>query len=155
VSRRSSPVRSGVLTVAAGLLAVAALAGCSSDSTDTTTDTTAPATESPSTDVCADLDAAKASLQALVDTNVVQEGTDTVKERFAAVEADVQALLESGRSEVAAETAAVKDSIAELGDVLAGLAEGAPAADLALIKPSLLAVQASLQELFTALEDTC
>lgn len=152
----TSPARRVALVGAGLVLALSPLAGCSDDTTDGDTSPTATSTESATTaDVCSDLDTAKASLQALVDTNIAQEGTTTLKERFATLESDLQTLLESGQAELAPETAAVKDSLARLKDVLAGLKESPTAADLAQVKPSLQAVKTSTEDLITSLGNTC
>ena len=153
--------RRAVLGGVGGLLVIATLAGCSSETADNDTGAAATPSQSASTtetsaaDVCADVDTAKASLQALVDTNVVQEGTDTLKTRFAALESDVQTLLESGQAELAPKTAEVKDSIAMLQDALAGLKNDPTAAELAPLKTSLQAVKTSTEDLIAAVEDTC
>ena len=64
-------------------------------------------------------------------------------------------MLESGRAEIAPNTAAVKDSITALKDALAALKENPSAAELAIVKPSLRAVQTTVQNLITALDCTC
>jgi hypothetical protein len=161
MSRPFLRTRRVVLAGAGGLLVVAALAGCSADTTDSDTGVaaspspTAATTETSPADVCADVDTVDASLQALVGTNVAQEGTDTLKARFVTLESDIQTLVESGQSELAPRRAAVKGSMATLKDALAGLGEDPTAADLALVKPSLQAVKTSTEELVAALEGTC
>ena len=145
-----------VARVGAGaVLALAALAGCSDTTTDDGTSATATSTASATADVCSDLDAAQASLQALVDTDIAQEGTNTLKERFATLQSDLQTLWDSGQAESAPETAAVKESTAQLEDVLAGLKDQPTAANLAQVKPALQAVKTSTQDLITSLGSTC
>lgn len=63
--------------------------------------------------------------------------------------------MESGQAELAPKTAAVKDSIAALQDALGKLKENPTAADLAMVKPALHAVQTSLDDLITDLESAC
>ena len=161
MSHVTSPARHVVLIGAGCLLAIAAFAGCSADKTNSETGTTpspsqtASATQSSSADVCADVDTAEASLQALVDTNIAQEGTNTLKARFVTFESDVQTLVESGQAELAPKTEAVKESIATLKEVLAGLTEDPTAGDLALVEPSLQAVKTSTEDLITSLDSTC
>lgn len=158
--RITSPALRVASAAAGPLLAMALVAGCSAD-TDTqagasvSPSPTSSVSESPTADVCADVDAAQASLQALVDTDILREGTDTVKTRLATLKSDLQVLVESGRAEVAPESAAVKESIATLESVLAGLKEDPTAADLASVKPALESVATSAQDLVTALESTC
>ncbi|MGN6576447.1 MAG: hypothetical protein ACTHKG_12230 [Nocardioides sp.] len=157
-----SRTRRIALAGAGGLLMIAALAGCSSDTTEKATDTAA--TPSPSTssapgtssaDVCAAVDTAKASLQALLDTDVAREGTDTVKTRLATLQSDVATLVDAGKDELAPKTAAVKDSVATLEDALAGLKEDPTAADLPPIRAALQAVKTSVEDLVTALRAGC
>jgi len=161
MSRTTSPARRVACAAAAPLLAIAVLAGCSADTTDTqTAATTSPsltssAGESPPADVCADVDAAKTSLQALVDTDLLREGTDTLKMRLATLESDLRVLVDSGRVELAPESAAVKVSIATLEEVLAGVKENPTAADLASVRPALESVKNTTQDLVTAVESTC
>ncbi len=161
MSRITSPARRVVCAAAGLLLAIAVISGCSAGTADTQTGATASpsltssASESSPADVCADVDAAQTSLQALVDTDIPREGTDTLKARLATLESDLQGLVESGRSELDPESAAVKESIATLKDVLAGLKENPTAADLASVQPALESVKTTAQDLVTALESTC
>lgn len=147
-------------TGAGALLAIAVVAGCSADTTDTATSPTAApsqtasATQSPA-DVCADVDTAKASLQALVETDIVADGTDTLRQRLATLEADLRVLVDSGRAELAPRSTAVKESLATLDEVLGGLADNPTAADLAAVKPALEAVKTTTEDLVTALDTTC
>ena len=149
------------LACAGGLLVTIGLAGCGSDSDDDPTasgspsETTSSAAESPPAEVCADLDTAKASLQALVDTDLLQEGTDTLKERFETFRTDVETLVDSAQAELAPQVAAVEASVAALEEVLTGLAEDPTAADVALVKPALLAVKASAESLIDGIQQDC
>jgi hypothetical protein len=161
MSALTSHTRRLGLACASGLLVTLSLAGCSSDSADE--DTTASPTpsessltaESPQAEVCADLDTARASLQALVDTDLVQEGTNTLKTRFETFKTDVQTLVDSAKAELAPQVAAVKASVATLQEVVTGLAEDPTAADVALVKPSLLAVKASAESLIDGVQQDC
>ncbi|HEU5037655.1 MAG TPA: hypothetical protein VFT70_11670 [Nocardioides sp.] len=157
-----SRTRRAVLAVAGGLLAIPGLGGCSSDSAgtdtnppETATTSAVPPSGSPSGDVCADVDRAQASLQAMVDTDVVREGTDTLRARFATFESDVRALLESGRSELAPAAAAVSDAIAGVKTRLAGLKDQPTGSDLARLKTDLQSLKSSTEDLITAVEDIC
>lgn len=146
MNRSRRPARRLVLAGVGGLLAIS---GCASDPTDEE-----PAASS-SDDVCAAADTAKASLDALLDTEVAQEGTDTLEARLETLKSDVEALAESGRSELAPESAAVEDSIEALGDVLAGLGQEPTTGDLAQVTTSLQAVRSSAEDLVAAVESTC
>lgn len=161
MSRTTSPSRRVACAAGGALLSIAVLAGCSADTTDTQTGATASpsltssAGESSPADVCADVDAAQASLGALVDTDILGEGTDALKTRLATLESDLQGLVESGRSELAPESEAVRESIATLEEVLSGLKEEPTAADVASVRPALESVKTTTQDLVTALESTC
>jgi hypothetical protein len=149
--------------IGAMLAVVAGLAGCSSDSgddgaaTSSSSPSQAASAESgaPAEDVCAAAATAQSSLEALVGTSIVREGTDTLRERFSSFESDVQLLLESGQAELAPETAAVRAAVATLQGALSGLQQDPTAADAALIKPSLQAVKTSTDELIVAIRSAC
>ena len=151
----TSAARRTALAGAAVVLLLAPVAGCSDDTTDSDTSSTATSTESATADVCSDVDTVKASLQALADTDVAQEGTNTLKERFATLQSDLQTLWGSAQAEAAPETDAVKAATAQLKDVLAGVKDSPTAADLAQVKPSLQAVKTSTEDLITSLGSTC
>jgi hypothetical protein len=143
-------------------MTIVGLAGCSSDSTDDDTGTApspsatmSSASATSTADVCADVVTAQASLQTLVGTKVLQEGTDTLKARFATFKADVQTVVESGQAEFASKVEPVKSSIAALEDVIADLKQEPTAADAARIKPSLEDIKASTEELIASVGTTC
>lgn len=165
ISEKRSPWTRGqqvVLAVVACLMAIAGLAGCSSETADkdtgtspTPSQTTSAATATPSADVCADVATAEASLQDLVGTEILQEGTDTLKARFATFKSDVQTLVESGKAAFAPKVESVQTSIATLEDTIASLKQDPTAAEAALIKPSLQSVKTSTEELIAAVGGTC
>lgn len=161
MSRKTFPARRVALAGAASLLAIVTFAGCGAGTTESATSAspspsqTGSAAASSSAEVCADVETAKASLQALVNTKIAQEGTDTLKARFATFESDIQTLLESGQAELAPKTTAVKGSVAALKEVLASLTANPTAADLAKVKPAMQAVKTSSQDLITSIESTC
>jgi hypothetical protein len=152
---------------AGGLLAALALAGCSSDTTDEGSSTASSPSESASesasastsastsADVCANADTVQQSLDDLLGTDILQEGTDTVKERAATLKFKVEALVDSVQSGLAPQTAAVKASVDALEQVVGGLTEDPTKAELASIRPSLQAVKTSLEELVSAVQSTC
>jgi hypothetical protein len=132
----------------AGLCGLLVVTGCASD----------PADEGPgssSDDVCADVDTARTSLDALLGTEIAQEGTDTFKQRLATFESDVAAVAESGQGELEQQTTAVEDSIATLQDVLGGLKDEPTTADLALVKPALQDLRTSAEDLVAAAGSIC
>lgn len=146
------------MTLAGGLLALG-LAGCSSDSsTDSGASTPTPsATTTPSaTDaVCADAAEVRTSLDALVSTEVLREGTDTLKERFATFEASVRQLIDGARVEFAPQSDAARASVDDLKAALAGLADSPSVQDAAAIATSLAAVKTSVTALLDAVQAAC
>jgi hypothetical protein len=150
-------VRRVSLACAGGLLVATGLAGCASDSPEDEPAASSSPSESTSAagDVCAEVDTAKASLQALVDTELVEEGTNTLKERFETFTTDVQTLVDSAKAELAPQVAAVETSVAALQEVVTGLAEDPTAGDAALVKPALLAVAASVESLINGVQQDC
>jgi hypothetical protein len=131
-----------------GVGVLLAVSGCASDPAD-------DGSGSSSDDVCADVDTARTSLDALLGTEIAQEGTDTFKERLATFEADVAAVAESGQGELEQQTAAVEDSITTLQDVLVGLKDEPTAADLALVRPALQDLRTSAEDLVAAAGSIC
>ena len=146
-----------VLVGAAGLLAVAGLSGCSQGTEETTSSSTPTASASAAAtgDVCAQADSVRASLSALVGTSILQEGTTTLKDRFATFESEVQGLLAAAQSQFATETDAVRTSVATLKGALAGLAESPSVAEAAAIKPALDSVKSSTEALLAAVQGAC
>lgn len=145
------------LVGAAGLLAVAGLSGCSQGTEETTSSSTPTASASAAAtgDVCAQADSVRASLSALVGTSILQEGTTTLKDRFATFESEVQGLLAAAQSQFATETDAVRTSVATLKGALAGLAESPSVAEAAAIKPALDSVKSSTEALLAAVQGAC
>lgn len=152
----SAVSRLGVLG-AAGLLVLGA-AGCSSDS-----DTAQPASSSsavetttaPAAGVCTDVDAARTSFQELTDTEILKEGTNTFRERYAAFQTSVDALLVSAQAEFSDEVDAVKASLTQLQTAVGGLTDSPSLADAAAVKDALTPVGDSLANLTDAVSAAC
>lgn len=142
---------------AAVLLAATGLAGCSSDATTASSSSSAPASASASasTAVCADADALQASVNALIDTKVIQEGTSAVQTRFATVQSDAQTLIATAKDEFAPETSALESSLTALQTAVQGLTDSPSAADAAAVAAALGPVKDSAQELVDAVKGTC
>lgn len=153
----STPTRQMLTLGAAVLLAATGLAGCSSDSTTASSSSSAPATASASasTAVCADADALQASVNALVNTKVIQEGTSAVQTRFATVQSDAQNLIATAKDEFAPETSALESSLTALQTAVQGLTDSPSAADAAAVAAALGPVKNSAQELVDAVKGTC
>ncbi len=144
------PSRRFALVAASTLIGFTALTGCSSDSDDTMSPS-----ESASAAYCASVDAAATSLDALVATNVIEEGTATLRSRFDAFRADVDALVESAKSAFADETAAVEAAVAGLGDALQGVADSPSVAQVGEARAAIDEVSATSQTLIGAVRAAC
>jgi hypothetical protein len=152
-----------LLVSAAAALLTLGLAGCSSDPAGSTDSATAPAATSQaaspagsgSAQLCGDVDAAQASLQALTGTDILNEGTSALKENFADFEASVQTLLDSARSDFASESDAVKAAVDSLKTAIGELSASPSVADAAAVVAALKPVQESVTTLLTAVKDAC
>ena len=142
-----------LLFAVSGILGLSVLAGCSSDST-TATESAAPS-DTASAAYCSGVDQVTSSLEALVNTKIVQEGTATLKTRFDAFKADAGSLVDSASAAFATETAAVEASIATLENNVANLTDSPSAAGAASIQPALQGVATSTNALIDAVKGAC
>ncbi|MGB8021629.1 MAG: hypothetical protein WCF04_10410 [Candidatus Nanopelagicales bacterium] len=138
---------------AAALICVPVLGGCSSSS-DSTAESPTPS-DTASAAYCASVDTVRASLDALVSTNVIKDGTATLKSRFEAFQADVKSLTDSARANFTSESAAVDASVATLKDEMAGLKDSPSVTQVAAIASALKSVSASTQALLDAVRAAC
>lgn len=124
----------------AGVAAVSlALAGCSSDE--------------PS--YCDELSATESSLEALVNTDVLAEGTDVLTERYDDFTAQLSSLVDAAGDEFSDETAAVESSVDQVGAVVdeaANLNLGTAAEEAG---PALEGLQSSTQALLDSVQSAC
>ena len=144
-SRRDLPRRgrrwSGVAVIAA--LSLAALSACGSDS------------ESSEDAFCDAGDSLRTNVEGIADIDIVSGGTDAVTDQLAAIQADADALLDSG-SEVAADEIAALETA--LDDVVAAL--GALGDDISIeaaqtIATSVGAVVIAAGAVYAPLEAAC
>jgi hypothetical protein len=155
-----TPLSRLALLAGAALLATLPLTGCSDSADTATTPTTsaaasAPAASAPAGQVCADADTARASLQGLVDLNILQEGTNALKANFDTFKADVDTLIASAQAEFATETDAVKAAVADLQGAIGELAAEPSVADVAALAPALASVKSTTEALLTAVDQAC
>ncbi|MCU0284628.1 MAG: hypothetical protein MUD13_12175 [Candidatus Nanopelagicales bacterium] len=155
-----TPLPRLALLAGAALLVTLPLTGCSDSADTATTPTTsaaasAPAASAPAGQVCADADTARASLQGLVDLNILQEGTNALKANFDTFKADVDTLIASAQAEFATETDAVKAAVADLQGAIAELAAEPSVADVAALAPALASVKSTTEALLTAVDQAC
>lgn len=138
---------------AVALISLPVLGGCASSSDNATTSPTPSQTVSAA--YCAGVDTVKASLDALVSTNVISEGTATLNSRFETFQNDVKSLTDSARANFSSESAAVDSSVATLKSELAGLKDSPSVTQVAAIAKALKGVSDSTQALLDAVRAAC
>jgi hypothetical protein len=156
---QTSPSRRLLLASASSLL-VLGLAACSSDSTgDATASSSAPAVaSSPASGtaaVCADVDAVQAAFDDLASIELLKDGTDALREKFATLETAVRTLADSASSELSEERAAVRTSVDGLKASVEALTDSPSLQDAAALKTSVDSVRTSLTALKEAADSAC
>ena len=149
----STPTGRIVRLGASGLLALGAVAGCSSNS-PTATESATPS-DTASAAYCASADAVSSSLAALLNTKVIQEGTETLQSRFDTFQTDVGSLIDSAGVNFATQSAAVDASVTVLQTAVANVKDSPTAADVAALKPALEGVSTSTKALVEAVQGAC
>jgi len=128
------------------VLAVVA-AACSSSSSSST---------SPSASTyCAQEQAAKDSFNALVGTDVVAEGTSTLKTRFDTFTTDLASLKTAASSQFSNELDAVQTSVDQLKTIVDNADTAGAATTAAQLAAGLGSLKTSAQGLFTAVDQAC
>jgi len=105
--------------------------------------------------MCADLDAAQSAFDDLAGTQVVKEGTNTLKDRFAAFKSAVQTLGASARTEFASEVQDVDSAVAGLQTAIEQLTDSPSLADAKAVATALGPVRDSFTTLSTAVRTAC
>jgi hypothetical protein len=150
-----------LLIASASSLLVLGLAACTSDTTDDATTPTstqsAPATQATgdASALCADLETVRGSLDALVSTEVLREGTATLKERFATFESSVRDFIDAAQAEFAPQATAARAAVDDLKAAVDGLADSPSVSDVAAITAALASVRASVTALIDAVQGAC
>lgn len=111
---------------------------------------------SPSADAyCAQVQAVKDSFNALVGTDIVSEGTDTLKTRFDAFTADLTSLKTSSSEEFSTEFDAVQTSVDQLKTVVDDADSSGVAKTAAQFLVGLGSLKTTVTALFTAVDQKC
>ena len=111
---------------------------------------------SPSADAyCAQVQAVKDSFNALVGTDIVSEGTDTLKTRFDAFTADLTSLKTSSSEEFSTEFDAVQTSVDQLKTVVDDADSAGVAKTAAQFLVGLGSLKTTVTALFTAVDQKC
>ena len=104
---------------------------------------------------CDQLDTTEQAFTELRDTSVIQEGTDTLTQRYETFEDEVDQLISSAGDEFAEESAAVEDSLVQIDAAIqsaANLDLGTAAEE---IGPAIEALGTSVQALFDSVTTAC
>ena len=106
-------------------------------------------------DYCSQLATTEAAYDALADTDVLADGTDTLSERYDTFSVEVDQLLGSAQTEFADESDAVRAAVDQLGAVVESAADLNLADAAQQLQPALASLQSSTTALFTAVNDAC
>jgi hypothetical protein len=103
---------------------------------------------------CADRAAAQQSWQELTATDVIEDGTAALRDRFRKFSSDVEALAESAQDEFQSEIDALRSSLQQMERVLQDVA-GDAAAAAPQIRPAIEELERSTEDLLGAVEQAC
>jgi predicted phage tail protein len=103
---------------------------------------------------CADRAAAQQSWQELTGTDVIEDGTATLRDRFRNFSGDVETLAESAQDEFQPEIDALRDSLQQMEGVLQDVA-GDPATAAPQVRPAIEDLESSTENLLGAVDQAC
>jgi hypothetical protein len=103
---------------------------------------------------CADRAEAQQSWQELTATNVIEDGTATLQDRFREFTSDVENLAASAQDEFETEIGALRGSLQQVEGVLQDVG-GDAAAAAPQIRPAIEDLETSTQDLLGAVEQAC
>jgi hypothetical protein len=144
-------------SLALGMIVLAVVAAaCSSSTTSSTTTSPSPPSSSPSAEaLCAQEGAVKASFGALVHTDVVAEGTNTLMRPFDAFVRDLASLRSAAGDRFSSQLDAVGSSVQQMKQVV----DKADTADVATTAGQFVAalgnLKRSVESLFAAIDQAC
>ena len=103
---------------------------------------------------CADRSEAQQSLEELTSTNVIEDGTAALEDRFRAFSSDVENMMEAAQDEFQTEIIALRNSLQQVEGVVEGM--GGDAAEAApLIRPAIEDLETSTQDFLGAVAQAC
>ena len=143
-TRRFTKVRSSAL-IAGVALSVAALAGCGSDDDGMTAEEK----------FCAAGESLESNVSSLANLDIVAGGTDALNESVDAIEADLNALHESGSDVASDEIDALDASFDELDDAVDAMNDGISVDNSTAIIAAITNVGTSASALYDTLSTTC
>ena len=103
---------------------------------------------------CSAKDEAQQSLEQLTSTDVIEDGTAALEERFQTFSDDAESLISAAEGEFQTEIDAVRTSLSQVEGVVEGLGEDAAAA-APLVIPAIEDLQTSTRDLFGAVDQAC
>ena len=110
---------------------------------------------SSGSDYCEQKDAVASSFDTLVGTDVLAEGTDTLRERYDAFTSELGDLADAAKSEFGDEVSAVQTAADDLGDAIGSIGDMGLAEAATTIAPLIQNLQSSFGSLLTALDSAC
>jgi chromosome segregation ATPase len=143
-TRRFTRVRSSAL-IAGVALSVAALAGCGSDDDGMTAEEK----------FCAAGESLESDVSSLANLDIIAGGTDALNESVDAIEADLNALQESGSEVASEEIDALQSSFDELDDAVDALSDDIPGDNLTALSTAIRNIGTSASALYETLSTTC
>lgn len=130
-------LRSGVIVAIGAIVSVLSFTACGSQP-----------------DYCSAKDEAQQTLERLTSTDVLEDGTAALKERFQTFSDDAESLVAAAEDEFQTEIDVLKTSLRQMEGVLEGLGEDAGAA-APLVAPAIDDLQTSTRNLFDAVDQAC
>ena len=103
---------------------------------------------------CSAVDEAQQSFQELKSTNVIEDGTNVLEDRFQTFSSDAKSLIAAARDEFQTETDALRASLQQSKEVLEGLGEDAAQA-APLVSSTIQDLQTSTRDLFDEVAQAC
>jgi len=132
---------SGVAVVAA--LSLATLSACGSDS------------ESSEDAFCDAGDSLRSNIEGIADIDIVSGGTDAFTDQIAAIQADVDALRDSGSDVAADEISALETAVDEVAAALDGLGDEISIENAQTVASSVGAVVTAAGDVYERLDSAC
>ena len=145
-----SIVRSRALALTISVVAVTALLGACSSSSDSSA---SPTPASPTPDPCAALQTLQGSIQSLLSIQPIQQGTDAVKAAVTQVDTDLSAAATAASADIKPEVDALKQSVQAMTDTIANAGTAGALATAGQLATELPAVGTAWSALIAAASD--
>lgn len=103
---------------------------------------------------CTARDEAQQSFEQLTSTDVIEDGTAALKERFQTFSSDAESLIAAAGDEFQTEIDALRTSLRQVEGIVEGAGEDAAAA-APLVAPAIEELQTTTRDLFEAVDQAC